>query len=157
MRSPTTPRRSTCSQKRRFVASLHFLFLSLSAGSLPVSPLQKALWEQQDPSDRRLPFIPKKYASLRQVPAFSRFIHERFERCLDLYLCPRQRKMRVISCVIMPPSNKGSRFVMLKIRPLPPGERQSRRSDSQTSQTKGSAAVSHDPVSGRLKTDCKDF
>ncbi|XP_038133061.1 ribosome biogenesis protein bop1 [Cyprinodon tularosa] len=56
---------------------------------------EKALWEQQDLSDRRLPFIPKKYASLRQVPAFSRFIHERFERCLDLYLCPRQRKMRV--------------------------------------------------------------
>uniref|UniRef100_A0A3B5MQF0 Ribosome biogenesis protein BOP1 n=1 Tax=Xiphophorus couchianus TaxID=32473 RepID=A0A3B5MQF0_9TELE len=56
---------------------------------------EKALWEQQDPSDRKLPFIPKKYPSLRQVPAFSRFIHERFERCLDLYLCPRQRKMRV--------------------------------------------------------------
>lgn len=57
--------------------------------------LQRALWEQQDPIDRKLPFIPKKYPSLRQVPAFSRFIHERFERCLDLYLCPRQRKMRV--------------------------------------------------------------
>uniref|UniRef100_A0A1A8P6E8 Ribosome biogenesis protein BOP1 n=1 Tax=Nothobranchius pienaari TaxID=704102 RepID=A0A1A8P6E8_9TELE len=56
---------------------------------------EKALWEQQDPSDRKLPFIPNKYSSLRQVPAFSRFIHERFERCLDLYLCPRQRKMRV--------------------------------------------------------------
>ncbi|MEQ2208704.1 hypothetical protein XENOCAPTIV_012179, partial [Xenoophorus captivus] len=47
---------------------------------------ERALWEQQDPSDRRLPFVPKKYPSLRQVPAFSRFIHERFERCLDLYL-----------------------------------------------------------------------
>ncbi|XP_036001305.1 ribosome biogenesis protein bop1 [Fundulus heteroclitus] len=56
---------------------------------------ERALWEQQDPSDRRLPFVPRKYPGLRQVPAFSRFIHERFERCLDLYLCPRQRKMRV--------------------------------------------------------------
>ncbi|KAM9384013.1 ribosome biogenesis protein bop1 [Pholidichthys leucotaenia] len=56
---------------------------------------EKSLWEQQDPMDRKLPFIPKTFSSLRQVPAFPRFIHERFERCLDLYLCPRQRKMRV--------------------------------------------------------------
>ncbi|KAF7645030.1 hypothetical protein LDENG_00211500 [Lucifuga dentata] len=56
---------------------------------------ERSLWEQQDPADRKLPFIPRKFSSLRQVPAFSRFIHERFERCLDLYLCPRQRKMRV--------------------------------------------------------------
>ncbi|KAM4540128.1 ribosome biogenesis protein bop1 [Odontesthes bonariensis] len=56
---------------------------------------ERALWEQQDPSDRKLPFVPMKFSSLRQVPAFPRFIHERFERCLDLYLCPRQRKMRV--------------------------------------------------------------
>ncbi|KAK2830985.1 hypothetical protein Q5P01_018916 [Channa striata] len=56
---------------------------------------ERALWDQQDPSDRKLPFVPMQFSSLRQVPAFSRFIHERFERCLDLYLCPRQRKMRV--------------------------------------------------------------
>ncbi|XP_077446601.1 ribosome biogenesis protein bop1 [Stigmatopora argus] len=56
---------------------------------------ERSLWEQQDPSDRKLPFVPARYAALRQVPAFPRFIHERFERCLDLYLCPRQRKMRV--------------------------------------------------------------
>ncbi|XP_054462042.1 ribosome biogenesis protein bop1 [Anoplopoma fimbria] len=56
---------------------------------------EHALWEQQDASDRKLPFVPRKFSSLRQVPAFPRFLHERFERCLDLYLCPRQRKMRV--------------------------------------------------------------
>lgn len=56
---------------------------------------ERALWEQQDPSDRKVPFVPQRFSSLRQVPAFPRFIHERFERCLDLYLCPRQRKMRV--------------------------------------------------------------
>ncbi|XP_070840277.1 ribosome biogenesis protein bop1 [Chaetodon trifascialis] len=56
---------------------------------------ERALWEQQDPSDRKFPFVPRTFSSLRQVPAFPRFIHERFERCLDLYLCPRQRKMRV--------------------------------------------------------------
>lgn len=58
-------------------------------------PPQRALWEQQDPEDRKYPFLPRKFSSLRQVPAYGRFIHERFERCLDLYLCPRQRKMRV--------------------------------------------------------------
>ncbi|XP_024119749.1 ribosome biogenesis protein bop1-B, partial [Oryzias melastigma] len=60
---------------------------------------EKAVWEQQDPEDRKLPFIPKKFSSLRHVPAYSRFIHEKFERCLDLYLCPRQRKMRVTNCL----------------------------------------------------------
>ncbi|KAG7501296.1 ribosome biogenesis protein BOP1 [Solea senegalensis] len=54
-----------------------------------------AVWEQQDPSDRKFPFVPTRFSNLRQVPAYQRFIHERFERCLDLYLCPRQRKMRV--------------------------------------------------------------
>ncbi|KAK1876067.1 Ribosome biogenesis protein bop1 [Dissostichus eleginoides] len=38
---------------------------------------------------------PPEFSSLLQVPAFPRFLHERFERCLDLYLCPRQRKLRV--------------------------------------------------------------
>ncbi|KAI5066579.1 hypothetical protein GOP47_0019203 [Adiantum capillus-veneris] len=40
-------------------------------------------------------FIPKGFSSLRQVPAYSDFIKERFERCLDLYLCPRSRKKRI--------------------------------------------------------------
>ena len=29
------------------------------------------------------------------MPAYPRFIHERFERCLDLYLCPRVRRKRM--------------------------------------------------------------
>ncbi|XP_012328704.2 ribosome biogenesis protein BOP1 [Aotus nancymaae] len=56
---------------------------------------ERAAWEQQEPSERRLSFLPRKFPSLRAVPAYGRFIQERFERCLDLYLCPRQRKMRV--------------------------------------------------------------
>lgn len=54
-----------------------------------------AAWEAMDPDDRPQNFLPKKYSSLRLVPAYNNFIQERFERCLDLYLCPRQRKMRV--------------------------------------------------------------
>ncbi|KAG5264779.1 hypothetical protein AALO_G00257940 [Alosa alosa] len=60
-----------------------------------LSEEERLAWEQQDAEDRKLNFLPQKYECLRAVPAFSRFIHERFERCLDLYLCPRQRKMRV--------------------------------------------------------------
>ncbi|KAI7799242.1 ribosome biogenesis protein bop1 [Triplophysa rosa] len=60
-----------------------------------MSEEERLAWEQLDPEDRKLNFLPQKFACLRAVPAYSRFIHERFERCLDLYLCPRQRKMRV--------------------------------------------------------------
>nr|XP_034980505.1 ribosome biogenesis protein BOP1 [Zootoca vivipara] len=56
---------------------------------------EKLAWEQQEPSERKLSFVPRRHDCLRRVPAYPRFIHERFERCLDLYLCPRQRKMRV--------------------------------------------------------------
>eukprot|EP00794_Sanderia_malayensis_P005900 gene5900-6585_t len=52
-------------------------------------------WEEMDPEDRPRDFIPKKYTNLRSVPGYSNFIQERFERCLDLYLCPRQRKIRL--------------------------------------------------------------
>ncbi|XP_025778718.1 maestro heat-like repeat-containing protein family member 1 [Puma concolor] len=55
---------------------------------------ERLAWEQQEPGERRLNFLPHRFPSLRAVPAYGRFIQERFERCLDLYLCPRQRKMR---------------------------------------------------------------
>lgn len=51
-------------------------------------------WENKDPEDRPA-FLPQKYANLREVPGYANFVEERFERCLDLYLCPRQRRMRV--------------------------------------------------------------
>ncbi|XP_021925490.1 ribosome biogenesis protein BOP1 homolog isoform X1 [Zootermopsis nevadensis] len=47
------------------------------------------------PWKRKLHFVPQKYNSLRSVPAYDRFVNERFQRCLDLYLCPRARKMRL--------------------------------------------------------------
>ncbi|GJQ81341.1 hypothetical protein Trydic_g20553 [Trypoxylus dichotomus] len=54
-------------------------------------------WNKQknDPSKRKLHFVPQKYDSLRKVPAYSRYIKERFLRCLDLYLCPRAIKMKL--------------------------------------------------------------
>ncbi|XP_014664354.1 PREDICTED: ribosome biogenesis protein bop1-A-like [Priapulus caudatus] len=60
-----------------------------------LTPDEVEAWENQEPETRKINFIPKKYPHLRSVPAYTRFINDRFERCLDLYLCPRQRKMRV--------------------------------------------------------------
>lgn len=45
--------------------------------------------------DRIMNFIPCKYDALRKVPLYGRILHERFERCLDLYLCPRAVKKRM--------------------------------------------------------------
>ncbi|TPX50523.1 hypothetical protein SeLEV6574_g00839 [Synchytrium endobioticum] len=52
-------------------------------------------WKKLDPSDREQNFVPAKYPNLRSVPAYDRVFQERFERCLDLYLCPRVRRNRV--------------------------------------------------------------
>ncbi|KAK3016328.1 hypothetical protein RJ639_007308 [Escallonia herrerae] len=49
-------------------------------------------------------FIPKqvvihlhllRFTSLRSVPAYENYVKESFERCLDLYMCPRARKKRI--------------------------------------------------------------
>jgi ribosome biogenesis protein ERB1 len=45
--------------------------------------------------DGKREFVPRTHDSLRRVPAYARFVHERFERCLDLYLCPRVRRKRM--------------------------------------------------------------
>lgn len=36
-----------------------------------------------------------RYDSMRQIPAYQRFVEDRFDRCLDLYLCPRVIKKRI--------------------------------------------------------------
>ncbi|XP_074578142.1 ribosome biogenesis protein BOP1 homolog [Curcuma longa] len=40
-------------------------------------------------------FIPRRFESLRSVPAYENALKENFDRCLDLYLCPRTRKKRI--------------------------------------------------------------
>jgi len=49
---------------------------------------EKAGWELLPPEDQPQ-FVPQAFACLRHVPLYDKFIKERFERCLDLYLCPR--------------------------------------------------------------------
>jgi ribosome biogenesis protein ERB1 len=61
-----------------------------------VEALKNKMESDYDENERQTKtlFIPKKYASLRQVPAYNSFVYERFQRCLDLYLCPRQRRLK---------------------------------------------------------------
>lgn len=55
---------------------------------------ERASWQLMDPEDR--PKVePQAFDSLRHVPAYASFVKEIFERCLDLYLCPRVRKKRM--------------------------------------------------------------
>ncbi|CAG8673562.1 7591_t:CDS:10 [Funneliformis mosseae] len=56
---------------------------------------EKKMWEEMDPEDREKNYIPQKYSCLRAVPAYNRFIQERFDRCLDLYLAPRVRRNKL--------------------------------------------------------------
>ncbi|RIA98117.1 ribosome biogenesis protein [Glomus cerebriforme] len=56
---------------------------------------EKEEWEKMDPEDREKNYMPQKHSCLRTVPAYNRFIQERFDRCLDLYLSPRVRKNKL--------------------------------------------------------------
>ena len=52
---------------------------------------ERAAWALLD-EESRPKFVPQSFTSLRAVPQYGAFINERFERCLDLYLCPRTRR-----------------------------------------------------------------
>uniref|UniRef100_A0A0N5AXR2 WD_REPEATS_REGION domain-containing protein n=1 Tax=Syphacia muris TaxID=451379 RepID=A0A0N5AXR2_9BILA len=52
-------------------------------------------YNDTDPEDRRMNFIPQKYSCYRKVPAYDKFYNDRYERCLDLYLAPRKQKMKL--------------------------------------------------------------
>lgn len=70
---------------------------------------EKKKWEEQEPEERELDFEPlvcvplvffyevhaQKFDCLRHVPGYRKLITERYQRCLDLYLAPRQRKKKV--------------------------------------------------------------
>jgi ribosome biogenesis protein ERB1 len=53
-------------------------------------------WEDMEAKDRPHGLlVPKKFPNLRSVGAYEHAVRERFERCLDLYLCPRVMKKRL--------------------------------------------------------------
>ena len=57
---------------------------------------EKEKWNQLDAEDREQNYVPQKYSNMRSIPGYQAFINERFARCLDLYLCPRTVRKRVI-------------------------------------------------------------
>ena len=62
---------------------------------LPTEEERNAAMLEAEAEGERPPFQPTAYDALRKVPAYENFIRERFERCLDLYLCPRARIKRL--------------------------------------------------------------
>ena len=56
---------------------------------------EKEAWEKADDEDRVLNYVPQKIQALRKVPLYQELIREHFERCLDLYLCPRLLRKKV--------------------------------------------------------------
>ncbi|KAG2704480.1 hypothetical protein I3760_05G005700 [Carya illinoinensis] len=64
--------------------------------SLEYIPTQEEINSYQLMYDEDRPkFIPRRYMSLRSIPAYDNGVKDIFERCLDLYLCPRVRKKRI--------------------------------------------------------------
>ncbi|KAK9831813.1 hypothetical protein WJX74_010419 [Apatococcus lobatus] len=68
------------------------------------NPPKEFLLSEEEAAARRMqaeengdpaPWMPASFDALRRVPLYSDFIKERFERCLDLYLAPRARRMRL--------------------------------------------------------------
>ncbi|EGG18068.1 WD40 repeat-containing protein [Cavenderia fasciculata] len=46
-------------------------------------------WHMMSPARRPHNFVPQKFNTMSDIPSYNRSIREKFERCLDLYLCPR--------------------------------------------------------------------
>ena len=69
-----------------------------------MSDAEKRKWEDMDPEERDKNYLPQKFACLRRVPLYGNFVKERYDRCLDLYLCPRslKRKMNIDRSVLLP-------------------------------------------------------
>lgn len=61
---------------------------------LPSSSERKS-WEAADEEDRETEYLPTSYDALRKVPGYDKFVKERFERSLDLYLAPRIRRNKL--------------------------------------------------------------
>ena len=52
-------------------------------------------WDEMDEQDRPYNFIPQKYKYMRHIPAYDKLLKDSYERCLDLYLCPRIRRKKL--------------------------------------------------------------
>lgn len=85
--------------------------------SLEYIPTQEEINSYQLMYDEDRPkFIPRRFAFMRSVPAYENALKDAFERCLDLYLCPRVRKKRIN---IDPESLKPKLPSRKELRPYP--------------------------------------
>lgn len=81
----TAPKRDLPGHNQSFNPADEFLF----------DDQEKKEWKEADEDDRKTNFVPQKFDSLRKVPLFENLIKEHFERCLDLYMCPRLFRKKV--------------------------------------------------------------
>ncbi|KAJ9647917.1 Ribosome biogenesis protein erb1 [Coniosporium tulheliwenetii] len=56
---------------------------------------ERAAWENTDEEDRDKEYLSRDHDALRKVPGYDKFVKEKFERCLDLYLAPRVRRSKL--------------------------------------------------------------
>ncbi|KAF2862754.1 BOP1NT-domain-containing protein [Piedraia hortae CBS 480.64] len=56
---------------------------------------EKKAWQTADPEERERDFLPQEFSSVRLVPGYEKFVEERLNRCLDLYLAPRVRRSKL--------------------------------------------------------------
>jgi len=61
-------------------------------------------WQEQDSSEKRITYVPQKYSALRRIMPYEKLSNDVFERCVELYLCPRliRKKMRVDPNALIP-------------------------------------------------------
>jgi len=61
-------------------------------------------WENADESERRINYVPQKYSALRRIQPYERLVNDAFERCVELYLCPRliRKKVRIDPAKLLP-------------------------------------------------------
>ncbi|BGP16275.1 hypothetical protein JCM10213_007719 [Rhodosporidiobolus nylandii] len=55
---------------------------------------EKKEFDELEKDEKKGRIVPHKYGNLRAVPAYTDFVQERFDRCLDLYLAPRMLRRR---------------------------------------------------------------
>lgn len=48
-----------------------------------------------DDTEKPYNYVPQKFEALRKVPMYQDLVREHFERCLDLYMCPRMTKKKM--------------------------------------------------------------
>ncbi|CAI2358858.1 unnamed protein product [Moneuplotes crassus] len=56
---------------------------------------EKEEQDELEPEERLYNFEPQIFDSLRKVPLYNNLIKETFERCLDLYICPRVQRKKI--------------------------------------------------------------